>query len=249
MSAAAGASSGLPDLPYRFCHDCPGALCQRARNLNVTNRLIMRTSLLALAAITTLVNVAHADCTSEVNEAFAKLRKSAAFRMETKITNDQGTLTMSNDYLLPDRMHQTVSMSTGGPEKMEMILVGSKAWSNQGNAGWAEVPEKFATTIAQQMKETVAEPPKDAQQYECLGDVTFEGKPYAAYRAKRGPAKAEGAAPDPAAAGPSVQTVYIDKALGVPMRNIVTPDTDSSKRLFDGTFSLLDGLKIEPPKL
>jgi hypothetical protein len=31
--------------------------------------------------------------------------------METKITNPQGTLTMSNDYVLPDRMHQTVSMS------------------------------------------------------------------------------------------------------------------------------------------
>ncbi len=96
-----------------------------------------------------------------MNDAFAKLRKSAAFRMETTITNPQGTLTMSNDYVLPDRMHQTVSMSSGGPGTMEMILVGGKAWSNQGNAGWAEVPEKFASTIAKQMKDTVAEPPKD----------------------------------------------------------------------------------------
>ncbi len=43
--------------------------------------------------------------------------------------------------------------------------------------------------------------------------------------------------------------VYIDKALGVPVRNIVTPEADPNKRLFDGTFSLRDGLKIEPPKL
>ena len=139
--------------------------------------------------------------------------------METKITNPQGTLTMSNDYVLPDRMHQTVSMGSEGPQKMEMILVGGKAWSNQGNAGWAEVPEKFATTIAKQMKDTVVEPPKDESQFECLGDVTFEGKTYAAYKAKRSAGKTDGAPAVPAAGAPvdNVQTVYIDKALGVPV--------------------------------
>jgi hypothetical protein len=210
----------------------------------------MRTLYLSLAILTLNAGAAYADCTSEVNDAFAKLRKSSAFRMETKITNPQGTLTMSNDYVLPDRMHQTVSMGgDGAPGAMEMILIGGKAWSNQGNAGWAEVPEKFASTIAKQMKETVVEPPKDESQFECLGEVSFEGKTYAAYRAKRGPNKAEGGAATPAGDAKNVQMVYIDKALGVPVRNIVTPETDPNKRLFDGTFSLRAGLKIEPPKL
>ena len=218
----------------------------------------MRNMILALAIVTITAGTATADCTSEVNDAFAKLRKSTAFRMETKITNPQGTLTMSNDYVLPDRMHQTVSMSGDGPQAMQMILVGGKAWSNQGNAGWAEVPEKFATTIAKQMKDTVVEPPKDESQFECLGEVSFEGKTYSAYRTKRAPGAAESAAAAPAAAAPgpgpagdaaNVQTVYIDKALGVPARNIVTPVSDPNKRLFDGTFSLRAGLKIEPPKL
>ncbi|MFA5901779.1 MAG: hypothetical protein WC829_22000 [Hyphomicrobium sp.] len=214
----------------------------------------MRNIALATIALSLAATGAAADCTSDVNEAFAKLRKSAAFRMETKITNPQGTLTMSNDYVLPDRMHQTVSMNSAlekaGPEKMEMILIAGKAWSNQGNAGWAEVPEKFASTIAKQMKETVAEPPKDVSQFECLGDVTFEGKTYAGYRAKRGPAKTpDGAGPNPAAADETVQTVYVDKGLGIPVRNIVTAEKAPDKRLFDGTFSLPDGLTIEPPKL
>ena len=217
----------------------------------------MRNMILAFAVLTITAGTAAADCTSEVNDAFAKLRKSAAFRMETKITNPQGTLTMSNDYVLPDRMHQTVSMGGDGPQAMQMILVAGKAWSNQGNAGWAEVPEKFATTIAKQMKDTVVEPPKDESQFECLGDVSFEGKTYAAYRTKRAPGAAEGAVATPAPAPPgpaagdaaNVQTVYIDKALGVPVRNIVTPVSDPNKRLFDGTFSLRAGLKIEPPKL
>jgi hypothetical protein len=213
----------------------------------------MRNMILAFAVITITAGTATADCTSEVNDAFAKLRKSAAFRMETKITNPQGTLTMSNDYVLPDRMHQTVSMGGEGPQAMQMILVGGKAWSNQGNAGWAEVPEKFATTIAKQMKDTVVEPPKDESQFECLGDVSFEGKTYAAYRTKREPGAvtppAQGPGPTPAADAANVQTVYIDKELGVPVRNIVTPVSDPNKRLFDGTFSLRAGLKIEPPKL
>lgn len=208
----------------------------------------MRNIALATIALALASTCAAADCTSEVNEAFAKLRKSAAFRMETKVTNPQGTLTMSNDYLLPDRMHQTVSMGSGGPEKMEMILISGKAWSNQGNAGWAEVPADFASKIAQQMKETVTDAPKDDSKFECLGDVTFEGKTYAGYRTTRAPA-AQGNAPAESGAGPTVQTVYIDKALGVPVRNIVTSAADPGKRLFDGTFSLQNDLKIEPPKL
>ena len=215
----------------------------------------MRIPVLALIATLLFAADASADCTSEVNDAFAKLRRSSAFAMETKISNEQGTLSMSNDYVLPDRMHQRVSMSSGGPGAMEMILVGSKAWSNQGQ-GWAEVPEKFASTIAKQMKETVVEPPKETSEFTCLGDVEFEGKTFAAYQAKRAAAapdaKKDAAKKDaasPAAATANVQTVYIDKKTGVPARNIVTPEHDPKKRLFDGTFALKDGLKIEAPKL
>jgi hypothetical protein len=142
---------------------------------------------------------------------------------------------------------------------MEMILIGDKAWSNHGE-GWAPLPPQFAEQVAKQMKETVAEPPKDASSYECLGDVEFEGKTYAAYRAAR-PAKkddkkadtveAEPEGEDKADASadtPNVQTVYIDKETGLPARNIVTPKQDPEKRLFDGTFSLRDGLTIDPPK-
>lgn len=219
----------------------------------------MRISFLALGAVLLSTVNAAADCTSEVNDAFAKLRKSTAFNMQTTIVNEQGKLTMSNDYVMPDRMHQRVSLSVQGPKTMEMILIGDKAWSNHGE-GWAPLPPQFAQEVAKQMKETVAEPPKDASSYECLGDVEFEGKTYAAYRAAR-PAKKEDKKADKAeaeakgedkAAGaadtPNVQTVYIDKETGLPARNIVTPKQDPKKRLFDGTFSLRDGLTIDPPK-
>ena len=216
----------------------------------------MRTYTLALGALVMSVAGAHADCTADVNTAFEKLRGTRSFNMQTKITNAQGTLTMNNDYVLPDRMHQQVTLSSSDAGAMEMILVGDKAWSNQGENGWAPLPPDFSAKIAKQMKETVAEPPKDVSAFECLGDVNFEGKDYVAYRAKRQGAaagaaadtKATGPTKEAAAALPNVQTVYIDKATGLPARNIVTPESDPSKRLFDGSFAIRDGLKIEPPQ-
>jgi hypothetical protein len=209
----------------------------------------MRISILALGAYLLSAAGAFADCSSEVNDAFAKLRKSPAFNMQTTIDNGQGTLTMSNDYVPPNRMHQRISVSAGDVGGMEMILIGDKAWSNQGEQGWAPLPPNFVSKISKQMKETVIDPPKDTSEFECLGDVEFEGKTYAAYRTKRpgGAAGQPGPTKAAAEAAPNVQTVYIDKATGLPARNVVTPESDPNKRLFDGTFSLRDGLKIEPP--
>lgn len=204
----------------------------------------MRMSYLALCALLLSATGSHADCTSEVNDAFAKLRATKAFNMQTKITNKTGTLTMSNDYVLPDRMYQQLTLSTGAKGKMEMILIGDKAWSNQGEHGWVPLPPDFANKVAKQMKETVVEPPKDKTEYTCLGDVEFEGKTYAAYKAKRPPKTDEEAAAKTA----NVQTVYIDKETGLPARNIVTPENAPTKRLFDGTFTLRKDIKIEPPQ-
>jgi hypothetical protein len=192
--------------------------------------------------------VAHADCKAEVDAAFTKLRSGKGFRLETKIINEQqGSLTMTVDYLLPDRMHQRVSLGDS-PSKMETIAIGSKVWSNQGQ-GWSEVPANFAEVIAKQLKESVAEPSKSKLDYECLGDATFEGKPYLAYKATL-PAvvdeKVKGEADKQATATVNVQTLYIDKASGLPVRNVVTKG-DGSERLFDGTFSTPADIAINAP--
>lgn len=189
-----------------------------------------------------------ADCKGEVDEAFAKLRGSKGFRLETKIINEQqGSLTMTVDYQLPDRMHQRVMMGDG-PARMETIAVGGKVWSNQGQ-GWTEVPANFAEVITKQLKESVSEPSKSKLDYECLGDTSFEGKPYVAYKAVL-PAVVEEAVKGqaPAPKGPdNVQTLYVDKASGMPVRNIVTKGDGSDKRLFDGTFSTPGDLAIKAP--
>jgi len=191
---------------------------------------------------------AYADCKAEVDQAFSKLRESKAFRLETKIVNDQqGTLTMTVDYQLPDRMHQRISLGDS-PQTMETIAIGSKVWSNQGQ-GWSEVPANFAEAISQQLKESVAEPSKSKLAYECLGETTFEGKPYLAYKAVLPPVAEEAVKANPASPAETAgtQTLYVDKVSGLPVRNVVTKDDGSDKRLFDGTFSLPADLRIEAP--
>ncbi len=206
----------------------------------------MRNYAIAAAVLFTLGGHAQADCKTDVDQAFEKLRQGKTFRQETKITDDaKGTLSMTVDYVLPGRMAQKVSMGES-PMMMETIVVDGKVYSNNGQ-GWAEVPEKFATAIVAQLK-TVAEPPKNNLAYECLGDKEFEGKSYAAYSAKL-PAAEEAGKPAANASSETVQTVYIDKASGLPVRNIVTKASAPDKRLFDGTFSVPKDLDIKAPDL
>lgn len=202
--------------------------------------------LVAALTILALCCPAQADCKAEVDEAFSKLRGSKGFRLETKIVNEkQGSLTMTVDYQLPDRMHQQVSLGDSS-QKMETIAIGDKVWSNQGQ-GWSEVPAHFAEVITKQLKETVAEPSKSKIDYECLGEATFEGKPYLAYKAALPAAPEEAVKGDKEApVDANVQTLYIDKASGLPARNVVTK-AGSDKRLFDGTFSTPSDIVINAP--
>jgi hypothetical protein len=206
----------------------------------------------ALIILVTLSIPAHADssCSAQVNAAFAKLRETKSFRLQTTIVNpQQGTLHMKADYVLPDRMHQTITLGSDGAAG-EMIVIGNDAWSNQG-AGWAKLPDKFAKAVAKQLKETVADAPKVATEYKCLGDKVFEGHNYSLYQGTLAmPLSAENKQKGPRMAAltvPKIQNVYIDKQTGLPVRNVVTPVTEPNNRLFDGTFTVVPDLTIDQP--
>jgi hypothetical protein len=198
----------------------------------------------AVALVLMWVSPAVADCKSEVDDAFAKLRQGKSFRLTTKIVNPQGTLNMQVDYALPDRMHQRVRLGES-PAEMETVAIGEKVWSNQGQ-GWAEVPKSFADEIVKQIKQTVAEPAQSKIDYGCLGDKEFEGKVYKAYAAKLPPPEqAKNDAPVKA----TVQTLYVDRDSGLPARNIVAAVDTPDARLFDGTFSTPEGIDIKEPSV
>lgn len=192
-----------------------------------------------------MTGVAHADCKSEVDAAFEKLRHSASFRMRTTIVGEQGALKMTVDYVLPDRMHQKVQL-TGSEGAVELIVIGKKAWSNNGQE-WAEMPAEYAEHVANQVRQSVVEPPARDSEYICLGDKELEGKVYTAYQALISANPSLDRTADALRGVRHVQTVYIDKGSLLPERNIVTTEKSDEVRLFDGTFSFPEGLKVEAP--
>lgn len=207
----------------------------------------MRVYAIALAFITVAALPAHADCTSDVGAAFQKLRSSKAFRMETKIVNAQGRLKMKVDYNPPDKMYQRVSLDDSEAQ-MELIVIGGKAWSNQGQ-GWAELPEKFAGSVAGQVQSTLSGLENGDAKYACAGEEDLEGKKVALYRADLQANEATSLAGKSVKTNepPNVQTVYIDVATGLPARNVVVDGKDPAKRLFDGWFKVSDEFTVAPP--
>jgi hypothetical protein len=196
-------------------------------------------------------DAAVADCTTPVKDAFEKLRTSKSFRMETKIVNPQGKLSMTVDYMPPDRMHQKIRLDDS-PQEMELIVIGEQAWSNQGQ-GWVPLPKNFSEEVSKQVKTTLAGATKVEASYACKTEETMDGKKVAAYEAELKVAPADekvGAKPNdkPEASGPAnKQTLYVDTSTGLPLRNIVTDGKDPSKRLFDGWFRTAADISIEPP--
>jgi hypothetical protein len=171
--------------------------------------------------------------------------------METQITNAQGKLTMTVDYMPPDRMHQKVRLDDQ-PQEMELIVIGAQAWSNQGQ-GWVALPENFSAEVSKQLATTLAGATKVEAVYNCRSDETLDGKTVATYESKLAPPSEEKAGSTSAdkAAAPlataNTQTLYVDKTSGLPVRNLVTDGADPNKRLFDGWFRTAVDITIEPP--
>ena len=90
-------------------------------------------------------------CSDEVSAALQKLRKSSWFRMDTHMITENGPTSMQIDYVLPDRMHQTVTVQTTN-KTTEVILVGNQAWVKQGDAGWKLLPQQVADQLKNQMR-------------------------------------------------------------------------------------------------
>jgi hypothetical protein len=161
---------------------------------------------------------AGSSCKEEVAAAFNKQRTSRAFSMAAELKGEAGPVSITVEYLPPDRMRQTV-VAPGQPAPLETVLVGSRAWSRQG-AKWEELMPAIAYTIIAQVREAVVEPPKDVGQFECIDKATIDGKEYLAYRSVEKP----GAVTKGAGGAPVHRTVYVDPATGLPAINIVAEE-------------------------
>jgi hypothetical protein len=180
------------------------------------------------------------SCKEEVLAAFTKQRTAKAYSMEAQLKGEAGPVTITVEYLPPDRMRQTI-VAPGQPTPLETVLVGTRAWSRQGEV-WKELMPAVAQTIIAQVRDAVVVPPKDVGEFECIDKATIDDKEYLAYRSVE---KQGGSPKGSAITRPVHRTVYVDPDTGLPAINIVAEDAPDAVPLFRGKYAYPTDLVIE----
>ncbi len=203
----------------------------------------------ALLSLSTLLAAAlptaASECAKEMGLALENQRKSGAFRMDVFMISEQGPVKMTVDYLLPDRMRQVVTPVLD-PKPVETVLVGTKAWSNQGS-GWSVMSDEITRDLIEQVKQTVAEAPESVGRWECLGKLTVDGTEVNGYQGgEAGPVDlSPGAKEKPK--NEAVRIVYVDARTGLPLRSIFARPDKLDRPIFKATYSYPKDLRIDPP--
>jgi hypothetical protein len=179
---------------------------------------------------------AVADCKQEVADAFDKQRKSSSFRMVTHMLNERGPMTMTVDYILPDRMHQTVKAAID-PAATESILIGRRGWVSAGS-GWQQLPMEDALSLAEEMEKTVVKGGGEQPVFDCLGYVQLDGRKLKAYEAMQDKGAPEGS---------PTRQVYVDPITGLPARSIVAQKDNLDRPFFRQDYSYPQDIRIEAP--
>lgn len=179
-------------------------------------------------------------CREEVSAALQKLRKSSWFRMDTQMLTENGPMQMQVDYVLPDRMHQTMTAKLSN-QTTELILVGDKAWAKQ-ETGWKPVPQQIAAQLREQMDDTVVKQQTDVGNYACKGRAKVDGRDVISYKLETEPEKGSSAPTNQA-----FRMFYVDALTGLPASNVILAPGHEDKPIFKTTYSFPIDLKIDVP--
>lgn len=206
---------------------------------------IAATAALALASPLVATTVHAADCKAEVEAAFEKQRMHApGYHVATEQYQDIGTVKVSLDYMLPDRMYQGIQ-APHEKAPIETIAVARWAWGNMGG-GWEELQPQFAQAVTAHVAAALGAPAKAEGSFECLGKQAFEGREFVAYRSSS-EAAAAGAAGAAAKPQPVARTIYVDPATGLPAANVVGDAKEGGKLWAKSEYSYPADLKVEAP--
>lgn len=180
-------------------------------------------------------------CADEVAAALQKLRNSSWFRMESRMITENGLTDMTVDYVLPDRMHQKVTV-VGQPVTQEVILIGEQSWSNEGE-GWRVLPKDITDQLITQMKDNVLTEQKEVGKYACKGRMQLDGKDVMAYKLEDEPPEDSKGTKNEA-----FRMFYVDSMTGLPVLNAIVSPGREDKPLFKTSYSFPIDLKVEAPK-
>jgi hypothetical protein len=180
-------------------------------------------------------------CGDEVKASLEKLRKSSWFHMDSTLITENGPSKMAIDYILPDKMHQIVTVIQTN-ETTEVIRIGDKGWSNEGK-GWEELPKDIVDQIADQMTEAVVKQQPEVGKYSCKGRMKAEGKDVLGYKLEDEPVKGQESTKNEA-----FRMFYVDAMTGLPVGNMLLSPGREDKPFFKTTYSFPLDMKVEAPK-
>jgi hypothetical protein len=207
----------------------------------------MRSSLAAAALICfASASPVLANCSTEVALAVRAQGKQTFLRKETRAIGESGPFKMTVEYHIPERMRQVVTPLTEN-KSVEAIVIGNKAWTNNGD-GWVESPPNEAQQLEVFMSKTNGRVFQDVGKFECLGLETVNGRKLRAYRGiNQTPTKKnkDGSTPPK---NEAVRIVYLDPETGLPARSIFAQAGNLKNPLFEEIYTYPDNITIDAPK-
>ncbi len=155
---------------------------------------------------------------------------------------ENGPTSMQIDYVLPDKMHQKVTVQAT-QQSSEVILIGEEGWSKVGADGWKPLPNELIQELRSQMQENVVEHQAETGNYSCKGRTEFEGKDVFSYKLEHEPEK-DSTAPK----NEAFRMFYVDAVTGLPVSNALLVPGRETKPIFKAVYAYPLDIKIEPPK-
>lgn len=191
---------------------------------------------------------AYADCSTEVALAVNSQGKQKFIRKETNMITESGPAKMVVEYATPDRMRQVLTPLLEGAKSVESIVIGEKAWTNNGD-GWKQAPSGEADQLVQYMIKSIAQVYQEVGKFECTGLETIDGQELRGYRGiDEAPEGPPGKKSEPTMKNEAVRMVYLDPKTGLPARSVFARKEFLDKPIFREVYSYPEKIEIEPPK-
>ena len=203
----------------------------------------MRRLPIALGLLLLSAPGAFAACREDVLAAYGKQRAAGQIRMQTSMVSEQGPISMTVDYIPPDRMHQRVTNKLT-QQTRQTILVGPRAWVSEDGTTWKELSIEQAAEVAEGVRDSFGAPPTEFVTFDCLGRTMIEGKPYLGYSIDEAKGKQ---IPGQPVKDPPVRILFVDPDTGLPARTIVALPDRVEKPFFRADYTYPKDLKIEAP--